>query len=89
MAERAIAAAGENLSGAFRQPNEGKDGLAVAFHFLVRFQARFGGGILDPAVSEWAGWVPGTLLTGILGLVAVGTVGTAVFRTVWIAKRLS
>lgn len=47
------------------------------------------GGILDPAVSEWAGWVPGTLLTGILGLVAVGTVGTAVFRTVWIAKRLS
>lgn len=47
------------------------------------------GGILDPAVSEWAGWAPGTLLTGILGLVAVGTVGTAVFRTVWIAKRLS
>ena len=47
------------------------------------------GGILDPAVSEWVGWVPGTLLTGILGLVAVGTVGTAVFRTVWIAKRLS
>ncbi len=47
------------------------------------------GGILDPAVSEWAGWDPGTLLTGIMAIVAVGTVGTAVFRTVWIAKRLA
>ncbi len=47
------------------------------------------GGILDPAVSDWAGWGPGTLLTGILAIVAVGTVGTAVFRTAWIAKRLA
>jgi CDP-diacylglycerol--glycerol-3-phosphate 3-phosphatidyltransferase len=47
------------------------------------------GGILDPAVSDWAGWAPGTLLTGILAIVAVGTVGTAVFRTVWIARRLA
>ena len=47
------------------------------------------GGILDPPVSEWVGWAPGTLLTGVLGLVAVGTVITAVFRTVWIAKRLA
>ncbi len=47
------------------------------------------GGILDPSVSEWIGWAPGTLLTGVLGLVAVGTVVTAVFRTLWIAKRLA
>ena len=47
------------------------------------------GGILDPPVSEWIGWAPGTLLTGVLGLVAVGTVFTAVFRTLWIAKRLA
>jgi phosphatidylglycerophosphate synthase len=47
------------------------------------------GGILDPAVSELAGWSPGTLLTGILGIVAVGTVFTAVYRTVWIANRLA
>ncbi len=47
------------------------------------------GGILDPAVSAWAGWAPGTLLIGLVAIVAVGTVGTAVFRTVWIAKRLA
>ena len=47
------------------------------------------GGILDPPVSDWAGWAPGTLLTGVLGVVAVGTIITAVFRTVWIAKRLA
>ena len=46
------------------------------------------GGILDPAVSAWAGWSQGTLLIALLGLVAVGTVGTAAYRTVWIARRL-
>jgi hypothetical protein len=46
------------------------------------------GGILDPAVSDGAGWSEGTLLLGLLVLVAVGTVGTAAYRTVWIARRL-
>jgi CDP-diacylglycerol--glycerol-3-phosphate 3-phosphatidyltransferase len=46
------------------------------------------GGLLDPAVTSWVGWAPGRLLLGVLGLVAVGTVGTAIFRTVWIARRL-
>jgi phosphatidylglycerophosphate synthase len=46
------------------------------------------GAILDPAVSSWLGWSPGSVLVWILGVIAVGTVGTSVFRTVWIAKRL-
>ena len=39
------------------------------------------GGLLDPTVSDL--W-----LVPILGLVAVGTVGTAIFRTMWIARAL-
>jgi CDP-diacylglycerol--glycerol-3-phosphate 3-phosphatidyltransferase len=46
------------------------------------------GGIFDPAVTAWQGWRPGTLLLWLLGLVAIGTVGTAIYRTVWIARRL-
>jgi phosphatidylinositol phosphate synthase len=47
------------------------------------------GGILDPMVSTWLGRpAPGALLIPVLGLVAVGTVGTAIFRTIWIARRL-
>jgi CDP-diacylglycerol--glycerol-3-phosphate 3-phosphatidyltransferase len=46
------------------------------------------GGILDPAVTAWLGWEAGTLLLWLVGLMAVGTVGTAVYRTVWIASRL-
>jgi CDP-diacylglycerol--glycerol-3-phosphate 3-phosphatidyltransferase len=46
------------------------------------------GGILDPAVTAWQGWDPGTLLLGLIALVAVGATGTAVYRTVWIAQRL-
>lgn len=46
------------------------------------------GGILDPAVTAWQGWAPGTLLLWLIGLMAVGTVGTAAYRTAWIARRL-
>jgi CDP-diacylglycerol--glycerol-3-phosphate 3-phosphatidyltransferase len=46
------------------------------------------GGILDPMVAAAAGWSEGTLLLALLTLVAVGTIGTAVYRTVWIAARL-
>lgn len=46
------------------------------------------GGILDPALTAWAGWRPGSFLLALLALVAVGTVGTALYRTVWIARRL-
>lgn len=46
------------------------------------------GSLLDPAVSAWFGHELGTLLIPVLAIVAVGTVGTAVYRTAWIAARL-
>lgn len=46
------------------------------------------GGILDPSVTAALGWAPGVLLLGLVTLVAVGTVATAVYRTMWIAARL-
>jgi CDP-diacylglycerol--glycerol-3-phosphate 3-phosphatidyltransferase len=46
------------------------------------------GGILDPMVAAATGWSEGALLLALLTLVAVGTIGTAVYRTVWIAARL-
>ena len=47
------------------------------------------GGLLDPTVSAlWGASGVGALLVPILGIVAVGTVGTAIFRTVWIARAL-
>jgi CDP-diacylglycerol--glycerol-3-phosphate 3-phosphatidyltransferase len=47
------------------------------------------GGLLDPTVSGlWGASRVGALLVPILGLVAAGTVGTAIFRTVWIAREL-
>lgn len=46
------------------------------------------GGILDPSVTAVLGWAPGVLLLGLVTLVAVGTVATAVYRTMWIAARL-
>ena len=47
------------------------------------------GGVFDPGLTARFGWEPGSVLLGILALVAVGTVGTALYRTVWIARRLS
>ncbi|RMH15623.1 MAG: CDP-alcohol phosphatidyltransferase family protein, partial [Gemmatimonadetes bacterium] len=47
------------------------------------------GALFDPAVStRWGQGEPGLLLLPLLALVAVGTVGTAVYRTVWIARAL-
>jgi len=46
------------------------------------------GAILDRDGSALLGSEPGTFLLWALALTAVGTVATAVFRTVWIARRL-
>lgn len=47
------------------------------------------GTILDPTIAAALGRPEGTLVIFIMGILAVGTVGTSVFRTVWIARRLS
>lgn len=46
------------------------------------------GPVLDPTLSGWLGRPEGTVLLVILVLIAVGSLGTAVFRTVWISRRL-
>lgn len=52
------------------------------------------GAILDPAASDawrnapWSDPWGGTLLVPVLAIIAFGTMGTAIFRTVWIARRL-
>jgi CDP-diacylglycerol--glycerol-3-phosphate 3-phosphatidyltransferase len=45
-------------------------------------------GLLDPSFSSWADQPPGTLLAVVIILIAVGTLATAIFRTIWIASRL-
>jgi hypothetical protein len=44
--------------------------------------------LVDPGLTRWLGWPPGTLVLWVLGLIAVTTLITAVHRTVWIAARL-
>ena len=46
------------------------------------------GAVLDPRLTSWQGWDPGAFLFWPLALVATGTLSTAVYRTVWIARRL-
>ena len=44
--------------------------------------------VSDPHVAAWRGWPEGTVSLWILGLIAVGTMVTAIHRTVWIGSRL-
>ncbi len=46
------------------------------------------GGVFDPALTSAMGWREGVFLWALIALVAVGTVATAVYRTVWVARRL-
>lgn len=46
------------------------------------------GSIVDPSLCARFGWTEGTVLMWIVGLIALGTVGTSVFRTLWIAREL-
>jgi len=46
-------------------------------------------GLLDPLVGEWLSQPPGTLLALVVTLIALGTLGTAIYRTIWISNRLS
>jgi phosphatidylglycerophosphate synthase len=44
--------------------------------------------LFDPILAHWGGWAVGTIVLWALALMAVATFGTAVYRTVWIARRL-
>ena len=44
--------------------------------------------LFDGAVTGAAGWAPGTLLFGVVGVIAVGSLWTAGYRTGYIAKEL-
>jgi hypothetical protein len=46
------------------------------------------GSILDPTLSAAAGREKGFALLFVIGLIAAGSLGTAVFRTAWISRRL-
>ncbi|MFN2601930.1 MAG: CDP-alcohol phosphatidyltransferase family protein [Gemmatimonadaceae bacterium] len=46
------------------------------------------GAILDPVITSRAGWNPGALLALIVSLIAVGSWGTAVYRTAAIGSAL-
>jgi hypothetical protein len=44
--------------------------------------------ILDPWVTSRMLWAPGTLLGGVVALIAIGSWGTAVYRTLAIGREL-
>ena len=44
--------------------------------------------LADPALADWLGLRPGTIVMGALSAIAVLTFATAAHRTVWIARRL-
>ncbi len=46
------------------------------------------GAILDPTVSAAMGRETGFLMLILLVIIAVGTMGTSIFRTIWISRRL-
>jgi phosphatidylglycerophosphate synthase len=46
------------------------------------------GALFDSTVTALAGWAPGTVLSGAVVIIASGTLGTAVYRTVRIARAL-
>ena len=46
------------------------------------------GSILDPGLCAAFGWASGTLVAGVVVLIALGTVWTSAYRTVWIARAL-
>jgi phosphatidylglycerophosphate synthase len=46
------------------------------------------GCLVDSAATRRLGWESGSILLALVGVVAVGSLATAVHRTVWIARRL-
>ena len=46
------------------------------------------GCLFDPSLCRWLSWREGSVLLGVLGVIAFGAFATAVYRTAWIAQRL-
>lgn len=44
--------------------------------------------LFDAPLARWQGWSEGTVITGVLWVIAVGAFLTAAHRTLWIARRL-
>ena len=44
--------------------------------------------IFDPPLCAWRGWPSGSAVLVVLALMAPAIFGTAVYRTLWIARRL-
>jgi CDP-diacylglycerol--glycerol-3-phosphate 3-phosphatidyltransferase len=44
--------------------------------------------LVDPSLSRWLGRPPGNVVFWSLCVIALGTFGTAIYRTVWISLRL-
>jgi len=53
-----------------------------------RLVALFLVAVFDPPLCAWRGWAHGSLVVAALALMAPATFGTAVYRTIWIARRL-
>jgi phosphatidylglycerophosphate synthase len=47
------------------------------------------GGLSDAALTARFNWPPGSILTGAVTLIAVGSTGTAIYRTAYIARTLA
>lgn len=47
------------------------------------------GSIFDPTISKWVGLPTGSILFWVLAVVAVATMGTAIYRTIWISRELT
>ena len=54
----------------------------------VPYTARFSEAVQEGMAAAFGEGKPGVLLLPVLVIIALGTVGTAVYRTVWIARRL-
>jgi len=46
------------------------------------------GSIFDPTLSEKLGREPGSILIYILWVIAIASIGTAIYRTIWISREL-
>jgi phosphatidylinositol phosphate synthase len=88
----AAAALGGSLLVSYARARGESQGVVCKFGVMQRAERLLlvgFGALFDSTVSaHWGDGQPGTLLLPLLVLMVIGTLGTAVFRTVWIAREL-